>query len=317
VASLLPPRLLPAGLALNRVSFQVMLTVGPGLAGLITAAAGGHLQACYLIDAVSFGAALYGVGKLPAMPPQPGAARPSPRAVAEGLAFIRRSQVLAGAFAADLNATVFGLPVALFPAINAERFGGNPTTLGLFTAAVGVGGLVSSAFTGPVAHLRRQGAVMLCTVAIWGAAFAGFAVASSLWLVLLLLALAGAADTFTVVLRGAIVQAVTTDELRGRLTAAEYVIGAGGESVGRLESGAVGSLTTPVIGALSGGLVTVALSAVLALLLPDFARYRARLPGHAADGARPPTAAGPVAAATAAEGSRPAEPAEPAEPAAT
>jgi hypothetical protein len=312
VASLLPPRLLPAGLALNRVSFQVMLTVGPGLAGLITAAAGGHLQACYLIDAVSFGAALYGVGKLPAMPPQPGAARPSPRAVAEGLAFIRRSQVLAGAFAADLNATVFGLPVALFPAINAERFGGNPTTLGLFTAAVGVGGLVSSAFTGPVAHLRRQGAVMLCTVAIWGAAFAGFAVASSLWLVLLLLALAGAADTFTVVLRGAIVQAVTTDELRGRLTAAEYVIGAGGESVGRLESGAVGSLTTPVIGALSGGLVTVALSAVLGLLLPDFARYRARLPGHAADGARPPTAAGSVAAATAAEGSRPAEPAEPA-----
>ena len=68
---------------------------------------------------------------------------------------------------------------------------------------------------------------MLCTVAIWGAAFAGFALARSLWLTLGMLAVAGAADTFTVVLRGTIVQAVTTDALRGRLTAAEYVIGVG------------------------------------------------------------------------------------------
>ena len=80
------------------------------------------------------------------MPPQPGAARPGPAAPSPRASrFIRRSQVLAGAFLADLNATVFGLPVALFPAINAERFGGNPATLGLFTAAIGVGGLVSSA----------------------------------------------------------------------------------------------------------------------------------------------------------------------------
>ena len=194
----------------------------------------------------------------------------------EGLRFITRSQVLAGAFLADLNATVLALPVALFPAINAERFGGNPATLGLFTTAIGVGGLLSSACTGPLRHLSRQGLAMLCMVAIWGAAFAGFALVDSLWLTLVLLAVAGAADTFTVVIRGTIVQAVTTDALRGRLTAAEYVIGAGGESLGKLESGLVGSLASPVISALSGGLMTVALSAVLALALPGFARYRGR-----------------------------------------
>ena len=72
---------------------------------------------------------------------------------------------------------MFGLPVALFPAINAERFGGHPGTLGLFTTAIGVGGLVSAALSGPIRHVTRHGRAMLAAVAVWGAAFAGFAVA--------------------------------------------------------------------------------------------------------------------------------------------
>ncbi len=90
---------------------------------------------CYLIDAVSFAAALYGTARLPPMR-VPAAAAP-PRtlaAVAAGLAFIRRSPVLAGAFLTDVSATFFALPTSLFPAINAARFGGDPRTLGLFTA---------------------------------------------------------------------------------------------------------------------------------------------------------------------------------------
>ena len=276
VPSLLTASQLSAGLALNRLSFQVMLTVGPALAGLTAAAPHLGLQACYLIDAISFAAALYGVARLPAMRPRVSAARLDRRAVAEGIGFIRRSQVLAGAFLADLNATVFGLPVALFPAINAERFGGNPGTLGLFTTAIGVGGLVSAALSGPVRDVSRQGRAMLVTVAVWGAAFAGFAVASSLWLTLSLLAVAGAADTFTVVFRGSIVAAVTPDRLRGRVMAADYVVSAGGGQLGNLEAGALGSLTSPAVSALSGGLVTIAGAVVIGVALPAFTRYRRR-----------------------------------------
>jgi MFS family permease len=276
VPSLLTASQLSAGLALNRLSFQVMLTVGPALAGLTAAAPHLGLQACYLIDAISFAAALYGVARLPAMRPRVSAARLDRRAVAEGIGFIRRSQVLAGAFLADLNATVFGLPVALFPAINAERFGGNPGTLGLFTTAIGVGGLVSAALSGPVGNVSRQGRAMLVTVAVWGAAFAGFAVASSLWLTLGLLAVAGAADTFTVVFRGSIVAAVTPDRLRGRVMAADYVVSAGGGQLGNLEAGALGSLTSPAVSALSGGLVTIAGAVVIGVALPAFTRYRRR-----------------------------------------
>jgi MFS family permease len=212
--------------------------------------------------------------RLPPMPPQGGGARLSPRAVAEGVAFIRRSQVIAGAFLTDLNATVFGLPAALFPAINAERFGGDPRTLGLFTTAIGIGGLASAAFSGPVGHVSRQGRAMLAAVAVWGAAFAGFAVAPGLWLTLGLLAVAGTADTFTVVFRGAIVTALAPDQLRGRVMAADYVIGAGGGQLGNLEAGALGSLTSPTISALAGGLVTIAGAAVIALAMPAFTRYR-------------------------------------------
>ena len=276
IPSLLPAGQLAAGLALNRISFQVMITAGPALAGLIAAAPHLGLKACYLLDAASFAGSLYGVARLPAQLPSGSVSRPGPRAVAEGVRFIWRSPLLAGAFLADLNATIFGLPVALFTAINAERFGGNPRTLGLFMTAVGVGGLISAMFSGVVSHISRQGWAMLCAVSVWGAAFAGFAVAPSLWLTLSFLAVAGAADTFTVVFRGTIVQQSTPDELRGRVTAADYIVGAGGGQIGNLEAGALGSLTSPAISALSGGLATIAGAVVIGLALPAFTRYRTR-----------------------------------------
>ena len=276
IPSLLPAGQLTAGLALDRLSFQVMLIAGPAMAGLITAAPGLGLPACYLIDAASFAFSLYGVARLPALPRLAARGRrPRVRSVAAGVRYIGRSQVLKGAFLADLNATVFGLPVALFPAINAERFGGDPRTLGLFTTAIGVGGLVTAVLSGPVGRITRPGRAMLAAVAVWGAAFAGFALATTLWLTLFMLAIAGAADTFTVVFRGTIVQQSTPEEFRGRVTAADYVVGVSGGQLGNLEAGALGSLTSPTISALSGGLITVAGAVVIALALPAFTRYRA------------------------------------------
>ena len=298
------PRLVPrdqlsSAMALQRIVFQVVLIAGPALAGVVTAWTG--LRGCYLADVASFAGALWGVGRLPAMPPVRAAVSPhspgngenagsgdggrgeGPRRsgvalTLEGLAFIRRTPVLCGAFLADVNATFFALPVALFPAINAERFGGNPQTLGLFTTAIGVGGLVSAVFAGPLRHASRLGLVMLACVAVWGGGFALFAVAPSLWLTLLALGIAGLADTFTVVVRGILVQQATPDEFRGRVNAADFLVGAGGGQLGSLESGLVGSWTTPVISALSGGLLTIFGVLVIGAVLPGFRRYRATTP---------------------------------------
>jgi hypothetical protein len=276
---LLPGRLLPAGLALNLMALPVALIAGPALAGLITAAGG--LQLCYVVDAVSFGASLYGVARLPAMPPQGTGPDRGLRAVGAGLRFIFGSRPLAGAFLADLNATVLGLPVALFPAINAERFGGHPATLGLLTSAIGVGGLLGMVFSGPVGRVIRPGRGMLVTVSVWGAGMTVFGAARILWLALGALAIAGAADTITVVFRGMIVQTAIPESLRGRITAADYVVGYGGGQLGNLESGAVGSLFSPAVSAVSGGLGTIIGAALIGLALPAFTRYR--MPSPPAD----------------------------------
>ncbi|MBV9414571.1 MAG: MFS transporter [Solirubrobacterales bacterium] len=274
IPSLLPTEQLVAGMALNRLSFQLMLTLGPALAGLIAAAPGLGLPGCYLIDAVSFAASLYGLARLPNLP-YPQLTRRALRAVADGLRFIRRSGSLAAPLRADLVATVFGLPVALFPAINAQRFGGDPRTLGLFATAIGAGGLLTATLSGPLHRIARQGRAMLVSVAVWGAAFAGFAIAPGLVLTLATLAIAGAADSITVVLRGTIIQTNTPEELRGRITAVEYVAGVSGGQLGNLEAGALGAVTTPSASALIGGLLTIAGALTLAIKLPDFVRQHA------------------------------------------
>ena len=286
IPRLVPREQLGPAMALNRIIFQVVMIAGPALAGVVTGWAG--LRGCYLTDVASFAGALWGVGRLPAMPAarplatgdgpgsgEGGTRRSGLALTLEGLSFIRRTPVLCGAFLADVNATFFALPVSLFPAINSERFGGNPRILGLFMTAIGIGGLVSAVFAGPLRHASRHGRLMLTCVAVWGGGFALFAVAPSLWLTLLALAIAGFADTFTVVIRGMIVQAATPDEFRGRVNAADFLVGAGGGQLGSLEAGLVGSWTTPAISALSGGLATVLGALLTGAALPGFRRYRA------------------------------------------
>jgi MFS family permease len=273
VPRLLAPEQVAAGVALNQLSFQVGLMAGPALAGVVTAAGG--LRTCYLADVLSFVGTLYALIRLPPMPPQGGTTRPGVAAVAEGLRFIRRRPVLAGVFLADLDAMVLGMPFALLPALNAAHFGGAPQTLGLLTAAPGVGGLIGSALSGPVGNTTRPGRALLVSVMVWGVAIAGFGLARTLWLGLPLLAAAGAADTISVIFRATLVQVTTPDRFRGRVTGVDFVIGAGGPQLGNFRAGAVGSLTSPAVSAVGGGLATVLGAGVLALVVPALTRYRA------------------------------------------
>ncbi|MGY0236783.1 MFS transporter [Longispora urticae] len=271
---LLPAASLPAGTALGMLTMHGAVTAGPLLAGAVVA--GWGLKACYAIDVLSFTAALYGVLRLPAMLPEGGAVRPGLRAVGEGLRFVRGHRVIAGAFLADMSAMVLGMPFALFPAINAEYFGGGAATLGLLTAAPAVGGVLGSALSGPIAHVTRQGRAILIAGAVWGAALAGFGLARSLWLALGLLVLAGAADVISVVFRTAVVQVATPDRYRGRVSAAEYVVGVGCPQLGNFRAGAVGSLVSPAFSAVSGGLGVVVAAALIGLAVPELRRQRAQ-----------------------------------------
>jgi len=254
------PRLLPkdqvaAGLALNQVTGQTMMLLGPAVAGVVLGWWG--IGVCYLLDALSFAASFYGAFGLPPLPPEGEPSRAGLHGVLDGLRFLAGHKAVRGALITDLAATVLAMPVSLFPLINAERFGDDPRTLGLFLSALAVGGVLATALSGPVTRLARPGPVMLCGAAGWGAALACFGLMTNPWAGLGLLALAGAADATSVVSRSTIVQTRTPDALLGRVTAAEQIIGQAGPNLGNLRGGLIAGWTSGATALVTGGLLCV------------------------------------------------------------
>ncbi|MFF7543525.1 MFS transporter [Streptomyces canus] len=260
-AGVFVPRLLPreqvaAGLALQQVTGQAMMLVGPAVAGVVLGWWG--IGVCYLLDTLSFTMSFYGAYGLPALPPEGEKSRPGVHGVLDGLRFLTGDRVVRGALLTDLAATVLSMPVSLFPLVNEERFGGDPRTLGLFLSALAVGGVAATVFSGPVTRLARPGPVMLCASATWGAALALFGLATSAWAGLGFLALAGAADALAVLSRTTIVQTRTPDALLGRVTAAEMTVGQAGPHLGNLRGGLVAGWSSGVTALIAGGLLCVA-----------------------------------------------------------
>ncbi len=202
------------------------------------------------------------------MPPQGEPSRPGLRGVADGLAFLVREPSVRGALLTDLAATVLAMPISLFPLVNAERFGGDPRTLGLFLSAIAVGGVIASVLSGTFTRLPRPGLVMVCGSITWGLAFALFGLVHGPWTGLAFLALAGAADTVAVVARGTIVQLNTPDALLGRVSAAEQIVGQAGPDVGNMRAGIVAGLTSGTTSLVTGGLLCIAAVAAVAVTTP-------------------------------------------------
>lgn len=274
--------LLPAANALGMLSFGLGFTLGPLLGGLVIAATGGETTA-YALDALAFTATLYAMWRLRPMPPVPGAPRAAGWAsIVQGVQFLRGRRNLQMSFYVDLAAMVFGMPRALFPALAVTFYPGTglapATIVGLLSAAPAVGSVVSSALSGPLSHARRQGAITVGAIVVWGLAIATFGLVHTLWVGLLLLALAGAADNVSAVMRQTILQAATPDEYRGRLQGIFTVVVAGGPRLGDVESGGVASLFGLTFSVVSGGVACLVALGALVAAMPQFLRYDARHP---------------------------------------
>lgn len=270
IPGMVEQRQLPAAFALWQIQMQIGLAVGPAVGGIVLAQF--NAAAVYWVDAGTFAVAFLSCWLLPPLPPEGGGTKVSFGAITEGLRFVRGSRVLQGTFLIDINAMVFGMPRAVFPAL-AERLGGGPQTLGLLYAAPGVGALLGALTTGWVTHVRRQGLAVYLAVAAWGLSIAAFGVARWLPLALLFLALAGASDVVSAVFRNTILQTSVPDALRGRLSSLHIAVVTGGPRVGDFEAGTVASLTTPRISVISGGLACTVGVALMAWLLPEFRDY--------------------------------------------
>lgn len=271
------PRLLPkeqvsAGIALTHSSAQVAMLLGPAAAGAIIAQWG--VDVCYIMDAATFLVALYCVLRLPPMRPEgDGPPRPTLHAIWEGLTFIAHRPVIRGALLTDVIATLMAMPIALFPAINEERFGGRPETLGMMMSAIAVGGVAATVMSGNATKAKRPGLVMLVAASIWGIGWASFGLAGSVWLALGSAALAGAADTMTVISRATIIQVATPDSHRGRVNSVNMIVGFSGPDIGNFRGGLVASATSAPIALVSGGLLCVAGIGAVALRNKPLRRF--------------------------------------------
>jgi MFS family permease len=269
--------LVPAANALSMTVRQVGVIVGPLLAGLLIGA--GELFLTYAVDALGFLAALLLLRGLPSLPP---GGRTGPlrigaavRGVGEGFTFLRTQPVLLMTFVVDIIAMMFAWPQAVFPELSETRFEGSPNSLGWLFAGISIGALVSGLTSGWVSRVDRQGAVVLGAIVVWGVAIIGFGFAPNLWLAVLCLAVAGAGDMVSAVLRSSMLQLAAPDDMRGRMQGVFIVVVAGGPRLGDLRAGALASTAGVTVAMVSGGVFVVVAMVVVALVVPSFWLFRA------------------------------------------
>jgi len=272
VPALVGPERLRSAISFNYGLVQVAMVVGPAMGGIIIAAGG--LTWAYAVDVATFLAmiaAVWAIASPPRPAVEPGASFLS--AVRDGIRFAGRSGELMGSFAIDILAMTFGMPRALFPALALTVYDAGPEGVGILYAAVSAGAVVAAFSTGWMIHARRLGRIVVFAVLVWGVGIACLGLTSELWVGALCLLVAGAADSVSAVCRSTILQTVTPDEMRGRMSAIFTLVVAGGPRLGDVESGTVAAVGGTQLSVVSGGVICVLGIVPVLAAFPEFWRY--------------------------------------------
>ncbi|WP_433724086.1 MFS transporter [Actinoplanes sp. CA-051413] len=280
IPRIVPGELVPAANTLAYTTTTAGGVLGPLAAGLIFGAwsTDTGVTIAYAVDAVLFTISFWATYRLPPIPPVHDdgvTARPTAglRGIADGLRFLGGQPVLLLSFAVDIVAMVLAMPRALFPEIAEDRFGGG-SAVGWLFAAIAIGSVLGGLTSGWIGRIKRQGVALVIAVVGWGIAVGLAGLAHSLWLMVLLLAVGGAADLVSAVYRQSILQTFAPDRLRGRLQGVFTVVVAGGPRLGDLRAGATADVAGPTASWAGGGFAAAGLAVVLALAFPALLRYR-------------------------------------------
>ena len=273
-----------------------MVTVGPGVAGVLVARVG--YAWTYTVDVLLFLAGFFGLWTLPRIRPEGGRAPAGGiRSVLDGLSHLRRAPNVRMSFVVDIIAMTFGQPMVLFPAVGAIVIGGGPVTAGLLLASFAVGGILSSLVSGQVTGLRWQGRAIRNAIVCYGLAITGFGVVLA-WVTLggprravdglrrrqpagarcwprVCLAAAGGSDNISSIFRQTILQTAVPDHLRGRTQGVFTVVVTGGPRLGQMFAGTLATLTATWVPSLVGGVLVVVLVWLAVARVPSFRDYDA------------------------------------------
>ncbi|HEX4014631.1 MAG TPA: MFS transporter [Candidatus Cybelea sp.] len=259
---------LPRGAALSSGGLQFATIAGPALGGLLYAVAPsapyGLMFAFWAIAAILSGSIV--VSKSAAAPP---AVSRSFRDLWAGVDFVRKDPAILGTISLDLFAVLFGGATALLPIYARDILHVGPLGLGVLRAAPAAGALLLTVALARRSISRRAGPRMFGAVIVFGLATIVFAVSRSFWLSLCALAVLGAADTVSVVIRSSLVQLRTPDAMRGRVGAVNFLFINASNQLGAFESGTVAALLGAVPSALLGGVASVALAFLWMWLFPS------------------------------------------------
>jgi MFS family permease len=277
---LLPASELPQANALNMMVQNFGAIVGPTLAGVLIPLVG--LQTLYLLEAIALLATIWAAWRLPDLPPllgDDGARRSAGLGeVLAGFRYVASQKILLMSFLVDVIAMGFGMPRALFPEMAQRTFGdppGSGLALGALYAAIAVGAVLGGIFSGWLHHVRRQGMAVIAAICVWGLGITAFGLTDDLWLAVLCLAVAGAADLVSSVFRSTMLQVVAPDEMRGRLQGVFTVVVVGGPRIADVWHGSAASHFGTGLTAAAGGIAVVVGVLLASTMFPTFRRYRA------------------------------------------
>ena len=279
VPTLVPREHLPNAISLNAMMFQVASVIGPSIGGIVIAAAG--VGWAYLANAMSFGCVILalilmrGVSGRPVRMGNEPESEISLRAAVEGLKFVFASPLIRSTMLLDFFATFFSSATALLPIFAQDVLHVGARGYGWLYAAPAVGAVAMSAVMIPLtSRIERRGPVLLWAVAGYGLATVIFGVSTYFWLTFFALAMTGATDTISMIIRNIVRQLETPDRLRGRMMGVNMVFFQGGPQLGELEAGTVANWLGPIVSVVSGGLGCLIATAWVAASTPALRRYR-------------------------------------------
>ena len=198
-------------------------------------------------------------------------------ALVDGMRFLRAHPVILAVLSLDFFATFFGSPRALLPVYASQIMHIGPQGLGILIAATSIGAVALAPFTGLIGRITRQGLGVVLAIIGWGLCIMAFGLSPTpLWLGVLFLAGAGAADMVSMVLRGLIIQLTTPDELRGRINSVNAMFVIGGPTLGQFESGLVAGIFSPEFSVVSGGLACILATLAIVALVPSLLRVKVK-----------------------------------------
>jgi MFS family permease len=267
---LVPASDLPAVSALTSLRGTAAAVAGPALAGICVASLG--FAFTFALDAATFGLSVIALAAIRAMPPAENAPRVGLASVIQGLRYAASRPELIGTYVVDILAMTFAMPMSLFPAL-AQPWGG-PKAAGYLYAAMSVGSLAITVFSGWTANVRRRGAAVVIAAALWGVAIVGLGYATTLPVAIACLALAGAADMVSGLFRMTIWNETIPSELRGRMAGIEQLSYMTGPLLGNARAGLMAERYGLGRSIVWGGLICVAGVVACVPLLPAFWRYR-------------------------------------------